>query len=40
MFHKCSDEEVYYELRGKFGKSRDEDAFDDMAPGTQVGEVD
>ena len=34
-----SDEEVYYELRGKFGKSRDEDV-DDMAPGTQVGEVD
>ena len=28
-----SDEEVCYQLRGKFGKSRDEDAFDDMAPG-------
>ena len=35
-----SDEEIcYYQLRGKFGKSRDEDV-DDMVPGTQVGEVD
>ena len=34
-----SDEEICYELRGKFGKSSDEDV-DDMAPGTQVGEVD
>ena len=36
-----SDEEISYQLRGKFGKSRDEDVDDDdMVPGTQVGEVD
>ena len=34
-----SDEEISYQLRGKFGKSRDEDV-DDMVPGTLVGEVD
>ena len=35
-----SDEEIcYYQLRGKFGKSRDEDV-DDMVPCTQVGEFD
>ena len=34
-----SDEEISYQLRGKFGKSRDEDV-DDMVPGTQLGEVD
>ena len=34
-----SDEEISYQLRGKLGKSRDEDV-DDIVPGTQVGEVD
>ena len=34
-----SDEEISYQLRGKLGKSRDEDV-DDMVPGTLVGEVD
>ena len=34
-----SDEEISYQLRGKFGKSRDEDV-DDMVPCTQVGEFD
>ena len=33
-----SDEEICYQLRGKFGKSRDEDV-DDMVPGHQVGQV-
>ena len=34
-----SDEEIcYYQLRGKFGKSRDEDV-DDMVLGHQVGQV-
>ena len=33
-----SDEEISYQLRGKFGKSRDEDV-DDMVPGHQVGQV-
>ena len=37
-----SDEEICYQLRGKFGKSRDEDVEEDvvMVPGTQVGAVD
>ena len=38
-----SDEEIcYYQLRGKFGKSRDEDVDEDVVtvPGTQVGAVD
>ena len=30
-----SDEEISYQLRGKLGKSRDEDV-DDIVPGTQV----
>ena len=36
-----SDEEICYQLRGKFGKSRDEDVEEDvvMVPGTQVGAV-
>ena len=33
-----SDEEICYQLRGKFGKSRDEDV-DDMVLGHQVGQV-
>ena len=33
-----SDEEICYQLRGKFGKSRDGDV-DDMVPGHQVGQV-
>ena len=37
-----SDEEICYQLRGKFGKSRDEDVDEDVVtvPGTQVGAVD
>ena len=35
-----SDEEVCYQLRGKFGKSRDEDVDEDTGGCTQVGEVD
>ena len=36
-----SDEEIsYYQLRGKFGKSRDEDVDEDTGGCTQVGEVD
>ena len=36
---KMTDEEIcYYQLRGKFGKSRDEDV-DDMVLGHQVGQV-
>ena len=35
-----SDEEICYQLRGKFGKSRDEDVDEDTGGCTQVGEVD